>query len=147
MAQGDLFYRTIVKPEAPITADKCYLQWGDTVAAATQVTIQFQQQINRRRTVGNKKTVIWGSSPQGQINVQRLLVPGDAQAIFAKEGWDSCTPTTMSVVLAGCEGKAGPVLQATGCVVSSYQVQAEAESLTVMDNIVIDFLQLENLGG
>lgn len=140
----DLFQRKVPPSEAPITADHCTLTWDGDVMGATQVTISFQQQINRRRVIGNKLAAIWGSSPQGQANIQRLLVGADASAIFGKEGWDVCTPTTVIFKAGTSEcGGGNFTLKATGCIVASYQIQAEAESLTVMDNVVIEFLQLE----
>lgn len=128
--------------EAPLTADKATLIWGEVVAGAVQVSITYAQQINRRRTIGNNLAVIWAAMPSGQIAIQRLLTI-DASALFSSPGWKSCAPGEVTLQLkGGCDYVGGETFTATGCVVSQFSVSAEAESLTVMDNVTIEFLQL-----
>jgi hypothetical protein len=130
--------------KTPLTADKATIQWGSTiVTGAIQVAVSYAQQINRRRTIGNKDAVIWAAMPNGQINVQRLLTT-DSATLFSADGWNACRPGTIILTLGGgCNSSATPMtFTAKGCVVSQFSVQAEAESLTVMDNVVIEFLQL-----
>lgn len=124
--------------QAPITADRCTVSFGGTIAGATQVSIQYAQQINRRRTIGNQISLLWGAQPQGQATIQRLVVAG---AIAGGSGWSACSPGTVTFNLGGCSG-GGASLTASGAVVSQYSLTAEAESLTVMDNVVIDFMFL-----
>jgi len=123
---------------APITADKCTVSFGATIAGATQVSIQYAQQINRRRTIGNQISLLWGAQPQGQATIQRLVVAGYGPG---GAGWSACSPGTVTFNLGGCSGGGGS-LTASGAVVSQYSITAEAESLTVMDNVVIDFMYL-----
>lgn len=130
----------------PLTADKARLIWGALVTGAIQVAISYAQQVNRRRTIGNKNAVIWAAMPSGQITVQRLLTT-DSSALFSAPGWQACNPGTITLELAGgCDGGAANTFTATGCIVSQFSVQAEAESLTVMDNVTIEFLQLSSGG-
>lgn len=140
---ADLFGFSNQSIKTPITADKAILQWGDIVAGALQVSITYAQPINRRRTIGNKDAVIWASQPNGQVTIQRLITT-DASGLFKSPGWSACNPGTITLALrGGCESAgSGPTFIATGCVVSQFNVSAEAESLTVMDNVTIDFLQL-----
>jgi hypothetical protein len=126
----------------PLTADKASLVWGNIVTGAVQVSINYAQQVNRRRTIGNKDAVIWASMPSGQITIQRLLTT-DSSALFSSPGWNACRPGEVSLSLGGgCNAGQAAFYVATGCIVSQFSVQAEAESLTVMDNVVIEFLQL-----
>ena len=136
---GDLFQRDAGSYKAPITADKCTLSWGGIITAAIQVQISYAQQVSRRRSIGNKDMVIFASYPQGQISIARMLCDG-ADDIFGKPGWAHCTPGTISFNMAGCGG--GFNLTANNCIVSQYTVSAEAEGLTVVDNLVIEFLEL-----
>ncbi len=139
---ADLFGFGNQSIKTPLTADKATIQWGGVVTGAVQVNISYAQQVNRRRTIGNKAAVIWAAMPSGQITIQRLLTT-DAAALFSSPGWNACTPGTITLTLGGgCGGGNGPTFTATGCVVSQFSVTAEAESLTVMDNVVIEFLQL-----
>ena len=141
---ADLFGYQTASIKQPITADKCTLQWGGVVAAAIQLSISYTQQINRRRTIGNKDTVIWASQPSGQATIQRLITTAGVDV--GGPGWNACEPATITFNLAGCGSSgstSGGALRANGAVVSQYSIQAEAESLTVMDNVVIDFLQLD----
>jgi len=139
---GDLFGYNNHDIRTPITADKCTIDWGGPVTGAVQISISYAQQINRRRTIGNRNAVIWGTMPVGQITIARLLTT-DASELFSAPGWEACNPGELSFQLAGgCSGTTATTLKANGCIVTQFQVQAEAEGLTVMDNVVIEFLQL-----
>ena len=139
---ADLFKREGGDYKAPITADRCTISWdGGPVTAALQVSINYAQQVQRRRTIGNKEAAIWATFPQGQITIQRMLTDSAAE-IFGKPGWDACKPaSTVTFTMAGCNG-GGPTLTASDCIVTQYSVSAESEGLTVVDNIVIEFLKL-----
>jgi hypothetical protein len=138
---ADLFGRENSGIKVPLTADKCTINWGGTITGAVQVAVAYNQQINRRRTIGNKDAIIWATMPSGQITIQRLMTDNAGELLKAP-GWNACQPGQISVSVAGCNGS-GPSYTASGCVVTQYQVSAEAESLTVMDNVVVDFLQLQ----
>ena len=128
--------------KTPLTADKATINWGGIVTGAVQIAVSYAQQVQRRRTIGIKDAVIYASMPSGQVTIQRLLTT-DATGLFSSPGWKACEPGTITLTLGGgCAGGGGPSFTATGCVVSQFQVSAEAESLTVMDNVVIEFLQL-----
>jgi len=146
MASTDVFGFQGVTPSTPLTADKAILMWGGgIVTGATNIAINYAQQVNRRRTIGNKSAIIWASMPSGQITMQRLLTT-DTAGLFSAPGWRACQPGQIILDLAGaCTGgvSAGSYT-ATGCIVSQFAIQAEAESLTVMDNVTIEFLQLSS---
>lgn len=128
--------------KTPLTADKATLDWGGVITGAVQVSISYAQQVQRRRTIGNKDAAIWATMPTGQVTIARLLTI-DAGQLFNAPGWKACEPGTITLTLGGgCGGGGGFTLTAKGCVVSQFQIQAEAEGLTVMDNVVIEFLQL-----
>lgn len=125
----------------PITADKCLIQFGNgPVASAVNVTIQYNQQINRRRVVGNQQILLWSSSPQGQASVQTMIV-GTPLKGSAGVGWSGCNPSSVTFTLNGCTGGGGTIT-CSGAVVSSYSITAEVEGLTVMENVVVDFVSL-----
>ena len=140
---ADIFGFEDYIPGTPLTADKATIQWDKgLVTGATQVSISYAQQVNRRRTIGNKSAIIWASLPNGQITIQRLLTT-DTQGLFSAAGWNACNPGAILIDFGGgCDKSGGVTYTALGCIVSQFSVQAEAESLTVMDNVVIEFLQL-----
>jgi hypothetical protein len=139
---ADLFGFTSQTIKTPFTADKAIIQWGSVVTGATQVTVSYAQQVNRRRTIGNRDTVIFASQPNGNINIQRLVTNNSSQ-LFKSDGWSACNPGTITLTLGGCPNdKATSTYTATGCVVSQFSITAEAESLSIMDNVVVEFLQL-----
>jgi hypothetical protein len=139
---ADLFGFGNQSIKTPLTADKATINWGGIVTGAIQISVSYSQQINRRRTIGNKDAVIWAAMPSGQVTIQRLLTT-DAGGLFSAPGWQACNPGTITLTLGGgCDGGGGPSLTAMGAVVSQFNVSAEAESLTVMDNVVVEFLQL-----
>jgi hypothetical protein len=139
---ADLFGYKDQDIATPITADKCTINWGGIVTGAVQISINYAQQINRRRTIGNRVAAIWATMPVGQITIARLLTTNSSE-LFSSPGWKACEPGTLTFAMAGgCGGGASTTLTATGCIVTQFQVQAEAEGLTVMDNVTIEFLQL-----
>jgi hypothetical protein len=140
---ADLFGFSDQNIKAPLTADKATINWGGgIVTGAIQISVAYAQQVNRRRTIGNKDAVIWAAMPSGQITIQRLLTT-DATELFKSPGWKACEPGTITLTLGGgCDSTGGVTFTARGCIVSQFSVSAEAESLTVMDNVSIEFLQL-----
>jgi hypothetical protein len=140
---ADIYNRETPTPQAPLTADFATISWGDgDVAGASQISISYAQQVQRRRCIGNKQAMIWAALPSGQISIQRLMT-NDASGLFKKAGFNPCELGKITLTLKGCAGAKGPSYTALGCIVSQYQVSAEAEGLTCVDNVVIDFMQLE----
>jgi hypothetical protein len=137
---ADLFQtNSQARAVAPFTADKCTIQWGGEIAGAMNVTVSYAQQINRRRTIGNKQAMLWASLPNGQITIGRLMAT-DAGSLFGAPGWNACSPGAVTLQVAGCDGSVS--YTASDAIVTQYQVSAEAEGLTVMDNVVLEFLTL-----
>lgn len=139
---------------------------GKIVLGATNINITYQQQVVRRRTLaapqGSPIAVIYPSQPMGNIQIQRLYADLTKQAstdastaqttgihdIFDLAGWNVCNGTASlkisfdgSSAYEGCATK-GPGYRANGAVVTGYNLSAEAEGLTVVDNVTIEFLQL-----
>jgi len=128
----------------PITADLCSIVWdGETVTQAMQFQLTYSQQISRRRSIGSEDAIIYGSQPQGQITIARLMC--DSSALFSSDSW-TCRPGTLTFQTATCEGAGGVTYTANGCMVSQYSVTASAEDLTVVDNVVVEFLELTTEG-
>lgn len=145
MANGDdIFQFGKQDIKAPYTADRAILKWDNKeINAAINVQISYQQQINRRRVIGNKWSVRWGTQPQGQLTCQRILVEGDAD-IYKGDIWNQCkvSEQMLEVTLNNCEKQQGPTFKCSGPIVTQLQVTVEAESLTCLDNVVIEFMQL-----
>jgi ABC-type branched-subunit amino acid transport system ATPase component len=57
------------------------------------------------------------------------------------KGWNACNMGVVTFTTGGCKGNTSSI-SCHGAVVSSYQVTAEVEGLTVMENVVIDFVSL-----
>jgi hypothetical protein len=125
--------------KSPATADKALLKWGDEIYGAVQVQVSYQQQVNRRRTIGGEHTLVWGSSPSGQITIQRLITSGGG--LFDRAGWNVCNLGEITLQFKGCDD--AYEVKAKGCLVSNYTGSAEAEGLLCMENVVIDFVQLD----
>lgn len=137
---ADLFGRNEPRIVTPMTADFGTINWGGPVTSAINVSISYAQPVTRRRTIGNRDAVIFAGQPAGQITISRI-VTSDAKALFSAPGWNACNPGQLSITLGGCGGQGGNLtLTAHGCIVSQYQLQMEAEGLTVIDNVVIDCL-------
>jgi hypothetical protein len=144
---ADLFSRNNSTIQKPVTADNCKITWDGEVHAAVQVQISYQQQVQRRRTIGNQDAIIYATYPIGQITIARLISDG-AGDLFSKPGWSACKPGTITFAMSGGNGNTdcsvtGYSLTAKGCVVTQYSLSAEAEGLTVVDNVTIEFLELD----
>lgn len=144
-ATPDLFHFKGQDVKRPYTADRATLEWSDTateVQFAINVQISYQQQINRRRVIGGAWAVRWGSQPQGSLTCQRILVANDAN-IYEGKIWDQCQDAkALKVTLKDCDGNAPIIYTCTAPVVSQFQLTVEGESLTCLDNVVVEFLQL-----
>lgn len=139
---ADIFGRTPLTLQTPITADQCHIEWEGEVGTAIQFSLEYSQQVTRRRSIGNQNAVIFGSQPMGRATIARLLTTGENG--FTQQAW-SCGKSDSKITfkLGGCGGEGGGgTYTATGCIVSSFSIQASAEDLTVMDNVVIEFLEL-----
>lgn len=145
----DIYGRTPLNPKIPYTADKALIDWGGPVSSAINVTINYSQAVQRRRTVGNKNAVIYAMQPIGRISIARLLIGEEAGSLFTQPGWNACDQGTIKVTFKGGCGDSQSTTQkdltltAIGCIVSDFTISAEAEGLTVLDNVSIEFLQLQ----
>lgn len=148
MANTDVFGRTPTIPKMPFTADKATIDWGGPITTAMNVSLGYSQAIQRRRTIGNKNSVIYAAQPVGSITIARLLTE-DATSLFNAPGWKVCDgPGTITLTFrGGCDDKPSTsgnlVFTAIGCMVANFSISAEAEGLTVIDNVGIEFLQLQ----
>lgn len=149
MATTDIYGRTPSIPKIPFTADKATIDWGGPLVSAMNVNLSYVQQIMRRRSIGNKNTVIYATQPYGTISIARMLTD-DAQYLFSQPGWKACeAPATIKITFrGGCDDvpeatRKELTLTAVGCYVSQFTIGAEAENLTVIDSVSIEFLQLQ----
>ena len=88
--------------------------------------------------------VIYGSQPIGQISINRL-VADSSYDILSGATFQGCGQNgSVELVLTGnCPGAESVTFKCTGCIASQFSLSIESEGLTVMDNIVIEFLQME----
>ena len=148
---SDVFKRKILDLKKPITADMVLIEWDGLLAQATNISLQYNQPVNRRWTLGTngKNTcVIYPGRPLGSLQIQRLFAD-DNENIFEKAGWDPCGDLANihilldgSSALENCDAKGGEYV-VRGALVTNYGLAAEAEGLTLIDNINIEFMQLD----
>lgn len=154
----DIFKRLPVEVKKPITADMCILEWGgagEWLSTATNFSLNYTQPVTRRRTIGTTAqrnvAVIYAGQPYGTISIQRLFAEqmSGETAIFERAGWNPCVGlATIKImfnaesIISGCKVSGG-IYTASGALVTTYALSGEAEGLTVIDNIQIEFLQLE----
>lgn len=177
----ELFGRQQAVIARPITADMCMLTWypeatnvatanfvgpveEKILTGATNVTISYQQQVTRRRTLasaaGKPLAVIYPSQPIGSIQIQRLFADfagagvsnaGGTHDLFQFAGWNICVGTAgIDVTFDGATAYAGcslknPGFRISGATVTGYNITAEAEGLTIIDNISVEFMQMFQL--
>lgn len=139
---ADLFGKEPLRLKTPVTADQCTIIFdGETVAQAVTFQLEYGQSITRRRSIGSKDAVVYGSQPQGRATIARLITKEGA--ITKGKSWTACGNGTIRFNLGYCEGGiTKDKYDATGCVVTSYSISASAEDLTVMDNVTIEFMEL-----
>lgn len=153
---ADVFKRKTVDIKRPITADMCLITWEGAVTTATNLQLSYQQQVTRRRTLGtNGKNVavIYPGMPVGQITIARLFAEA-TENLFERPGWNVCDdPATIYIsfsgqpALEGCSSVSNAMYVCRGCIVTNYTLSAEAEGLQVVDNITIEFLQMDYMEG
>ena len=139
---ADVFGRNQQNIQAPITADRGIIDWGGgMVTSCTNISIGVAVPVQMRHTIGNQQSVIYAGQPSGTITINELLAE-NAGDLFGRPGWNVCQPTSITVSFASCSAGEGISLRADGCVVTQYSLRAEAEGLTVLDAVTIQFLQL-----
>ncbi len=140
---NDIFNRKKLTIKTPFTADACGISVDGTPAAhAVQVQCSYSQQVQRRRSIGNQDAIIYGSQPVGQITINRLVVE-DAYGILGGKTFQGCGQDgVVTLHLASNCGSGSKDFRCEGCIASQFSISIEAEGLTVMDNIVIEFLQM-----
>jgi hypothetical protein len=143
---ADIFNKEEVQVRTPITADRCTIIWdGKDVTQAVNFQLTYNQPITRRRTIGNREAVIYGGQPQGSITIARLMTV-DGQALFDTPSW-KCSGGSIQFTTGSCHADGATVTyHAHGTIVSSYSLSANPESLDVIDNISVDFLELTRQG-
>jgi hypothetical protein len=163
MPTQDIFKRLPVEVKKPITADMCILEWGGSgvgeagawLSTATNFSLNYTQPVTRRRTIGTSVNrnvaVIYAGQPYGTITIQRLFAEqmNGETPIFNRPGWNPCAGlATIKIafngesIISGCKVSGG-IYTAQACIVTTYALSGEAEGLTVIDNVQIEFLQLE----
>lgn len=141
---ADIFGKEPLKLKTPVTADKCRITMdGKPVAEAMQFSLEYSQSITRRRSIGNNSAVIYGSQPMGRASMARLITVPDESS--KGDSWNACIRGRLTFELGGgCDSnqQTGKTYTAEGCIVSAFSVSASADDLTVVDNVVIEFMEL-----
>lgn len=130
------------------------------IGNAVNITISYQQGVTRRRALGVSESgplaVVYPTMPLGSFSMQRFLAEGTVMDIFGLDGFSSCNGTGQIEVSfsgsgsniyssdANCSNIVKPSLRYLmhGVVVTGYNAAAEAEGLTVVDGLTVEFLQL-----
>lgn len=158
---SDIFGKTIQSVDTPLTADRAVIMINDQVVAGVQnISINYQQAIQRRHEIGGRRTLLYSTQPVGAISIASLVafynVPGVPAGGFPKMGtgiWNACdftNPSERQLKLQlfggpcqdGVAEDLGSAYIATGCVITGWNLQAESESLSIATGVSIEFVQL-----
>lgn len=150
----------------PITADTAIITWGDysgtanteILTGASNLAMSYQRGVNRRYGLGRGATggsvaITYPTRPMGQLSMSHLFIETSvATELFGRPGWNACAPpATLRVTLGnnrnligeGCSGVQPVTFVIGGALVTSWNLQMEADGLTVMQSITIEFMHLE----
>jgi hypothetical protein len=119
-----------------------------------QISVQYQQNINRLWEVGSAKTFFVAGRTQGQIQIRRILGPkqGSSGTFITKYG-NVCNIAgnhfTLSAAVS-CVGNCGapstkPLLGCTGCVISSIGYSITATDMMINEDITMLVARLESV--
>lgn len=154
---ADILQRNLFDHKQPLTADRVKLIFSGgngTVYAALTVQAQVQYPVSRRRTLGTDANVVQSftivGQPAGKLTIARMFGPAANSAeLFATHPFNPCadiSTVTMSfsnqTTLSNCASTVNDIYTFYGAIVSAYEITANAEELTVLDNIVVDFSQM-----
>ena len=156
---ADILQRNLFDHSQPLTADRVKLVFSgySTVYAALTVQAQVQYPVSRRRTLGTDGNMVQSftivGQPAGKLTIARMFGPEAKSAeLFATHPFNPCAPkgesfVTMSfsnqTTMSNCPSSVNDIYTFHGAIVSAYEITANAEELTVLDNIVVDFSQME----
>lgn len=148
MANQDIFGKKAINLNfSPVTADLVEIQFdGKLLSTAINFSLSYAQSVNRRHSIGNRDAIIYPSQPVGQISIQRMLT-ADLKELMSGKIWKACdNGGTISFALkTGCIGtnvNKVATYTCTGCVATQYQLNGEAEGLSIVDGVTIEFMQL-----
>ena len=154
MANQDIFGKPNFTQVYPVTADQVQLIWsGNSVMQATNVQIQYQQNVTRRYTLSspqNQASIIPGR-PIGTLTMGRLFVTAE-QNLFKLPGWNVCQPPATIIIAChaantgSCSVTSPVEYTLYGAYVTGYSFSANADDLQVIDNITVEFLQMNATG-
>ena len=146
---ADIFFKGPYDIKTPITADKVQILWdGKSFGSATNVSITYSSQVTRKYslgTAGPSVATVYPGRPIGQMTIGHLFIEGGTAQLVRLKGFDVCGGTT-NITLSmggGCTGGAPGTYTVKGAYVISYSLQADADSLLVMDNLTVEFLELD----
>ena len=160
---ADILQRNLFDHSQPLTADRVKLVFSGnagTVYAALTVQAQVQYPVSRRRTLGTDANVVQSftivGQPAGKLTIARMFGPeAKSRDLFASHPFNPCAPKGESIVtmsftnqttMSNCATNVTEIYKFHGAIVSAYEITANAEELTVLDNIVVDFSQMEITG-
>lgn len=160
---ADILQRNLFDHSQPLTADRVKLVFNGsaTVYAALTVQAQLQYPVTRRRTLGTDANVVQSftivGQPAGKLTIGRMFGPeAQTAALFRTHPFNPCAAKGLAFItmsfsnqttMSNCPTQVNETYIFHGAIVSGYEITANAEELTVLDNIVVDFSQMEITGG
>ena len=144
----DIFNR-IVELGEPLAADATRLIFpgiGDTDMLLQNVTVQYQQNVNRLWEVGSAKTFFVAGRTQGTITAARVIGGKGFSSSFYKQYCDVCNMISNNVsltVMAGCtDSQSRGSLAIEGVVVTGISYAIAAADMIIHESLSMLFAKL-----
>ena len=151
MAGTDVFGRN-VELGTPLAADSIRLlipDIGNEDMLVQQLSLNYQQNINRLWEVGSPKTYFIAGRTEGNMSIKRVIgTSGIANAFIAKYA-DVCNIAGNHMTLsmtAGCGTTAGTdqgSITVSGCVLVSIAYSVQAQDMIINEDLGLRFAKME----
>ena len=144
---ADIFNKDVVVGEGPLARSETMVVSTDsgTIGLAQNVSINYNQPLQRVYELGTSKTFMVSGRTQGNASIGRIIGENETlptvlgEDFFKVDGGKGGT-----LVLK--DQASGTTLTCIGCYVSGYSTSTDANGSIVTEQITIDFQSLETTG-
>ena len=110
------------------------------------ISIQYQQQINRLYEVGCPEVYLIAGRTQGTVSMARIIGPKGIMKDFYKEYGDPCNEKSLTIELSPgmCEKASNSSVTAKKVIITSIGISVSANDMLINEQMQLMFVTLEN---
>ena len=110
------------------------------------ISIQYQQQVNRLYEVGCPEVYLIAGRTNGTISMARVIGPKGIMKDFYSEYGDPCETKSLTIELSPglCQGASNSAVTANKVIITSIGISVSANDMLINEQMQLMFVTLEN---